>query len=221
MASTIQFLEIYQVEPESFYRASAARPEPLHRLQDTRPRQTPSASLQDTRPRFAAAAEPEPFHRLQDTRPRQAPAAFQDTRPRFAAAAEPEPKKFNKEYQEDLKTRLQVHDIVNVKRYIMNKKTGMQILSTSIGKVAAINDNEFIISVKPPKSENSLNFTYKFRNVVSKDYTLPETPENKSDAYNLVQISSISKSGGNEMVDPYYIKYLKYKAKYAKLKESM
>jgi len=125
---------------------------------------------------------------------------------------------FNPTYQQELKSRLKIGDIVNVKRYIMNKTTGVQTLSLSENcSVTDINGNEFTIGIKTPTGK-LFNFTYKFSNVVSENYNLPQTTENKSDARNLVQIVPMSKSGG---VDPYYIKYLKYKAKYAKLKESM
>ncbi len=108
---------------------------------------------------------------------------------------------------------------IKVARYVPASRDSTDVkLVRSNGKLIAKNDDGFTAEFALP-NKTTRPFTYKYKAIVDNSVELPEISTNKSDQFNKVQI--LGTSGGNEMVDPYYLKYLKYKAKYLKLKESL
>lgn len=113
---------------------------------------------------------------------------------------------------------LQVGNPIKVARYVPASRDSADVkLVKSDGKLVSKNDTSFTAEFTLPTGK-TMNLTFQYSAVVDNSVKLPQISPVKNDQFNKVQI--LRTTGGNEMTDPYYLKYLKYKAKYLKLKES-
>ncbi len=125
------------------------------------------------------------------------------------------------ETQQKYKDALQVGQKIKVQRYVPAAKDSTDVkVIDSFGVVVSKTDSGFTASYSLPNgTTRDLTFTYSA--IVDDSEKLPKISPTKNDQFNKVKIIRYGITGGNELADPYYLKYLKYKAKYLKLKESL
>jgi hypothetical protein len=113
---------------------------------------------------------------------------------------------------------LPVGKLVTVNRYVPASRDSADVkLVRSDGKIVSKDANSFTAEFTLPTGK-TMNLTFQYSAIVDNSVQLPKTSPTKNDQFNKVQI--LRTTGGNEFADPYYLKYLKYKAKYLKLKDS-